>query len=223
MVVTRNQDRTTIAPRISFETPGGLTEVDLETLRAHETYDGALLAAGDLSGRDLAGITFSESTLEGLTLTETQLRGAQFVDTLVGASFAPVFLAARSGWRRCRVETPRWGSAELFETNWDAVHVLGGKIDFLNLRTSKLTNVLFENCTITELDIGGAQLDRVAFVNCRIDVLEAANARCKSVDLRTSEFSRINGLDGLRGATIDDLQLSLFASALASHLGIRVE
>jgi uncharacterized protein YjbI with pentapeptide repeats len=111
----------------------------------------------------------------------------------------------------------------LFETNWDAVHLLGGKIDFLNLRTAKMTNVLFENCTITELDISGAQLDRVAFVNCRIDTLESANARCKSVDLRTTEFARINGLDGLRGATIDDLQLSLFAQALAGHLGILVE
>ena len=223
MVVARNQDRTTIAPRISFEAPGGLTEVDLESLRPHENYDGAELAQGDLSGRDLTGVTFSESVLEGLTLTDTQFRGAQFVDTRVAGSFATVLLAARSGWRRCRIETPRWGSAELFDTIWDTVHVLGGKIDFLNLRTSKLTNVLFENCTITELDISAGQLDRVAFLNCRIDTVEAANARCNSVDLRTSEFSRINGLDGMRGATIDDLQLSLFASAFASHLGIRIE
>jgi uncharacterized protein YjbI with pentapeptide repeats len=223
MVVARNQDRTTVAPRILFEAPGQLSEVDPDSIAANETYDGALVSGGDLSDRDLAGTTFTECELAGLTLTEAQFRGARFVDTLVSASFAPVLLAARSSWRRCRIETPRWGSAELFEANWNDVHILGGKIDFLNLRTSTLVNVLIENCTITELDLGGAQLDRVAFVNCRIDTLEAANARCNSVDLRTSEFARINGFDGLRGATIDDLQLSLFSSALADHVGIRVE
>ena len=186
-------------------------------------YDGVLVPSADLSGVDLAGVTFAESELAGLTVSETQFRGARFVDTLVDASFAPVFLAARSSWRRCRIAAPRWGSAELFETNWDDVHVLGGKIDFLNLRSATLTNVIFENCTITELDLGGAELDRVSFVNCRIDTLESANARCTTVDLRTSDFARINGFDGLRGATIDELQLTLFSSAIAVHLGLGVE
>ncbi len=43
------------------------------------------------------------------------------------------------------------------------------------------------------------------------------------VDLRTTTFATVNGLEGLRGVTIDDSQLSLFAPLLATHLGIRVD
>lgn len=103
------------------------------------------------------------------------------------------------------------------------MHLRGGKIDYLNLRGSRLTNVLIEDCTITDLDLGGIQGNRVSLANCRIDTLDLTQAKCIHVDLRTSEFSSITGVEGLKGATVDDAQLSLLAPLLASHLGIVVE
>lgn len=216
-------NRPTAAPLLDFRPLEGLTAIDAATLRARDDHEGELLASADLSGADLAAMTFLECELSALTLTEAQMRGTRFVDSLIAASFAPVLLAARTTWRNCRIENPRWGSAELFGATFDSVHVRGGKIDFLNLRGSSLTNVLIEDCTITELDLGGFRGRRVSLVNCRVDTLDATRASCADVDLRTSEFGRINGIDGLKGATIDELQLSLFAPALAGHLGIRVE
>lgn len=213
----------TAAPVLGFERPGSLSTLDASALSARTGYDGVLVDGGDLSDVDLTASSFTECELIGLTLTDAQLRGARFVDSLVVSSFAPSLSAARTTWRRCEVESPRWGSAELFDAEFDSVRISGGKIDFLNLRGAKLINLLIENCTITELDLGGATLDRVALSNCRIETLDVTRAGCTSFDLRTSEFSRINGIDGLRGATIDDYQLSAFASAFADHLGVRVE
>jgi uncharacterized protein YjbI with pentapeptide repeats len=121
------------------------------------------------------------------------------------------------------IENPRWGSAELFEADAESLQIRGGKIDFLNLRNSRLIDVLIEDCTITDPDLGGCRGTRIALRNCRVGTLDVTRARLADVDLRSTPFSAVNGLDGLRGVTIDDDQLSLFAPLLAAHLGIRVD
>jgi uncharacterized protein YjbI with pentapeptide repeats len=218
-----SRSRATVAPSIDFDSPGSLEDRDASELTDRSTVEGARFTDADLSNVDLASITLLECEFVSPILTEAQLRGARFVDTAVTTSFAPVLRAARTSWKRCRIENPRWGSAELFEADLDSVLIVGGKIDFLNLRGAKLTNVRFENCTITELDLGGATAKRVSFVDCRIDILDMTRATCSDVDLRTSDFARITSMNGLRGATIDELQVSLFATALATELGIRIE
>jgi hypothetical protein len=49
------------------------------------------------------------------------------------------------------------------------------------------------------------------------------DAVLKDFDLRSSEFSMIRGVDGLKGATVDDYQLNLLGPILAEQLGIRVQ
>ena len=81
---------------------------------------------------------------------------------------------------------------------------------------------MIEGCTIGELDLGGVQALRVALVDCRVGTLDVTRASLSHTDLRTSDFSRIDGFEGLRGATIDDLQLAAFAPTMAAHLGLVV-
>ena len=99
------------------------------------------------------------------------------------------------------------------------MHINGSKLDFVNLRNAALTDVLLSNCIIEELDLGSATGQRLELQNCRIGTLEVGGAQLKDVDLRSSDFSAVHGLEGLRGATIDDAPLSLLASLLATHLG----
>ena len=62
----------------------------------------------------------------------------------------------------------------------------------------------------------------MSLVNCRIGTLDITSATLKNVDLRSSEFRTINGLQSLAGVIIDDYQLSLLAPLLAAHLGLTV-
>ena len=213
----------TRAPVIQFTPLTNLLTADPLTIKAREQREGELLADADLSGVDLAATIFLGCELASLTLTETKLRGARFAECLITGSFAPLLSAARTTWRDTRIENPRWGSAELFESEWASTHIRGGKIDYLNLRTSKLTNVLLEGCTIGELDLSGVNASRVALRDCSIGTLDVTRARLADVDIRTSRFSTIVGLEGLRGATIDDGQLMELAGVLATHVGLRVE
>lgn len=225
---TNAASKSTAAPKLALSALPRLETADAEpadaaTLAARDEREQERFTDYDLSGVDLTGITFAECELIGLTLTSTQLRAARFTETRLLRSFAPTFTAARTTWRDVLIENPRWGSGEMFDSELNAVHIQGGKIDFLNLRNSRLTDVLIEDCLISELDLGAIRGTRVSLLNCRIHTLDLGGAQCSHLDLRTSEYAQINGLDGLRGATIDDYQLSLLAPVFAAHIGLKVE
>lgn len=212
----------TQAPILDFHAPE-VEDADAASLVHGELHERERHSGLDLSGMDLEDLSFLECELDSLTLTETRMRGTRFVESLITAPFAPILLASRTAWRDVRIERPRWGSAELYDAELEAVHIVGGKIDYLNLRDSRLSNVLLEGCTIGELDLRRTRLARVALRDCTIGTVELDRASCKDVDIRSSQFSVVNGLDGLRGVTIDDLQLSEFAPLFAQHLGVVVE
>lgn len=207
-----------------------LPDVSLEELRVDPapvferggSYDGVRFSRVSADGEELSGADFIECLFDGVTFNEAQLRGATFRDCVLAEPFAPVLTASRSMWREVEITNPRWGSAELFEGTWQSVKVDGGKLDYVNLRGSKLTDVLFSGCIINELDLGGCAATRVALKNCIVDTLDVTGAKLRDVDLRGSDFKRINGLGSLSGAVIDDYQLGLLAPLLAGHLGIRV-
>jgi uncharacterized protein YjbI with pentapeptide repeats len=213
----------TDAPRV--DEAGRLDEVDAtgDSLGAHDDRERERFVGADLVDRDLEGVALRECVLEGPRLGGARLRGARFVETVVADSFAPELAAGRSSWHEVRVERPRWGSAELFDADWRSVHVVGGKIDYLNLRGARLTDVVLEGCSVGELDLGGAEALRVALVDCRVGTLDVTRASLAHVDLRTSSFDRVDGLAGLSGATVDAVQLQLLAPALAAHVGLVVD
>ncbi len=210
-------------PRISLSAPVELVDGDVQTLEPHESREGERFDGGDLTDVDLSGVALTECVLDAVTLTDTGLRGARLVDCLVNSSFATSLVAARSTWRRVRVDNARWGSAELFDSEFESVIISGGKIDFLNFRGAKLTDVLIENAQITELDLASFIGTRVAVRNCRIDTIDFTRATCLDVDLRDTSFARVLGIQGMRGAILSEHQLAEFAPIMAGQLGIRVE
>jgi uncharacterized protein YjbI with pentapeptide repeats len=211
-------------PHIGFAEPvAHAVDGDEQALASGDYREGELFASADFTDDDLSGCSFLECRFDSVTLTDAELRGSRFIESVFEAPFAHTLKAARTTWRDVRIERPRWGSAELFDAELESVHVRGGKIDYLNLRGSRLNNVIVEECTVTDLDLGGLTGSRVAFVNCRIGTLDVTGATCTNVDLRSSEFGGVQGLAGLKGMIIDNAQLSLLAPLLAGHLGLRVE
>jgi uncharacterized protein YjbI with pentapeptide repeats len=196
--------------------------------------DGSLIARGDdreaerysrvdFSGRDFTGTGFTECEFHAVDLNTAVLRGSTWSECVATELHAAVFSAPRSSWRDVRIEHSRLGSVEMYDANLRSVQIDGSKLDFVNLRGATLTDVLISNCIIDELDISTALVQRLELRDCRIGTLDVAGARLTDVDLRSSDFSAVHSLEGLKGATIDDAQLSLLAPLLAAHLGILVE
>ncbi|MBG0740159.1 pentapeptide repeat-containing protein [Paeniglutamicibacter antarcticus] len=210
------------APRLSPVHLHELRDATDSSFLSGDTYDGERFDRPTLDGLDLTASDFIDCEFQGATFHQAQLRGVRFRNCILADSFAPVFTAARSTWRDVVVTAPRWGSAELYDSTWQSVRIDGGKLDFLNLRTAKISDLLISDCIINELDLGGSTVSRMALKNCRIGTLDVSAAKCTDLDLRGSEFSAIHGIGNLAGAVIDDYQLGLLAPLLAGYLGISV-
>ena len=210
------------APRLSPVRLEELRDQPSPDFRRGEKYDGVRFSRADADGLELSGTGFAECEFNGASFNETQLRGATFRDCILAELYAPVLAAARATLRDVEISNPRWGSAELYENGWTSVRIDGGKLDYVNLRGSRLTDVQISDCIINELDLGSVTGTRVALKNCTIGTLDLAGAKFKDFDLRTTDFRSISGLESLSGVVIDDYQLSLLAPLLAAHLGVVV-
>ncbi|MEV8146330.1 pentapeptide repeat-containing protein [Specibacter sp. NPDC078709] len=210
------------APRLTPLTLHDLVDNDDAFFGPGDTYDGQRFDRPSFDGVNLTSSDFLECELNGPLLNDAELRGVRFRGSVIKDSFAPIMKGARTSWRDTEVTSPRWGSAELYDSSWQSVRIDGGKIDFLNLRASKIIDLQISDCIIDELDLGGTHVTRLALQNCRIGTLDLQQATLKDVDLRTTDFRTLNGVGSMSGVVIDDYQMGLLAPIFAAHLGITV-
>lgn len=193
-------------------------------LRPDGDYDGLDFRELDLAGQDGGGARFMDCALTGCALDETRLRNARFLDTVLTGPRGVGTDLADATLRDVEVLDARLGGVRSHGAVLERVLIRGGKIDYLNLRTARLRDVVFEGCVLVEPDFGGARLERVEFVDCTLKGVDLTSATLKDVDLRGAASLEIaRGVDRLAGAVISSAQLLDLAPVLAAELGIRVE
>ena len=83
---------------------------------------------------------------------------------------------------------------------------------------------MFDRCELMEVDFGEATLTNLRFPGSRLRRMRFAGAALKKVDLTgATELDVAGGIESLRGAIIDSVQLIDLAPALAVTLGITVK
>ena len=97
------------------------------------------------------------------------------------------------------------------------------QLKLANFGYSKLRHVGFENCVLDEADFTGATLRDVRFTGCQLVRADFSQAALTRVDLRGSELEPVGDVGGLRGATIDPVQLAGLAPLLARAAGILID
>lgn len=209
-------------PAIPAVELSGLADTSAMDLRDGESHELERYVDEDFGGLDLRSTSFTECEFTRPVFDGADLRGTHVSESLVRGMNTVALAAARSGWRRSRIEQSRLGSAELHGSSWQQVLITESKLGFLNLRGATILDLRFVGCTIDELDLGSARLNRVDFIDCRIAVLDLAGARLLDVDLRGAGLNQVKSPDGLAGATVSELQLQQLAPQFAAHLGVRV-
>ncbi|MFJ3322384.1 pentapeptide repeat-containing protein [Curtobacterium sp. NPDC086286] len=215
----------TDAPRITLTEPTDLddwTPGPGEVLTG-DRIEGKRIDVFDLAGERLPDLEIEESVIGTLRVDGADLRGLRVRDSVVETLDAPVLRASSSSWREVRIAGGRIGSAELYDAGLNGVEFVGMKLGFVNLRGSTLTDVVFRDCVVDELDIADARLLRVSFEGTRIRAAEGSNTRIEHVDLRGADLDRVERLEGFRGATIAADQLYTLAPLLAAQAGYRVD
>jgi uncharacterized protein YjbI with pentapeptide repeats len=195
--------------------------VDLLTPDAD--LDGLTLTGESLDGQDGESARILECAFEACSLDGVRLDHARVLDTALTACRAGELSMPSSTWQDGRWSDLRIGALVAYGSSWDRVRVTGGKLDFVNLRDARLTDVTFEGVTIDELDLARVTGRRVRFEECRVRRLDVTGAALTDVDLRgVSGLARLDGVTSLRGATISGDQLVELAPALAAAAGITV-
>ncbi|WP_432789027.1 pentapeptide repeat-containing protein [Brevibacterium sp. K11IcPPYGO002] len=198
---------------------------------------------GDIGPEEfLEGMEFSDLNLAEADATQATFLDCRMTNVNFGDAEAPIDLSGVriSGTEitDCRADTwtmprgnllhtdvsgTRIGAGVVYDSVWEKVRFTNCRISYLNLRESKLTDVEFRDCKIDEIDLDRAKVSRVAFPGSSVGVFQCEGATLGNVDIRGLEPHKISGVHSLRGATIDDTQLMLFAELFASELGITVE
>ncbi|MCY1693879.1 pentapeptide repeat-containing protein [Curtobacterium sp. SL109] len=214
----------TDAPRITLTVPSDLTDwvAGPGDVLTGDRIDGRRIASLDLAGERLPDLEIEECVIGVLRADDADLRGLRVHDSMLETVDTPVLRASSSSWREVRIAGGRIGSAELYDSGLNGVEFVGMKLGFVNLRGATVTDVVFRDCVIDELDIADARLLRVSFEGTRIRAAEGSNTRIEHVDLRGADLDRVERLEGFRGATIGADQLYTLAPLLAAQAGYRV-
>ena len=172
----------------------------------------------ELEGVELEGLVVDElvwtgrrrldaSSATGLMVGDWTARGCGFTESVLERTQVRTLSARGSGWRAMQVRNSRLGFAELCDSELRAVHFENCKIGYLNLRDAHLSDVCFVDCILEDVDLIRASALRIAFPGSRITRLDVTSAKLKDFDLRGAQLSGLEGLAGLRGATISADQL----------------
>ncbi|KMM46287.1 hypothetical protein CWIS_06020 [Cellulomonas sp. A375-1] len=186
-------------------------------------YDGLTLRGERFDGQDASEARFLDCAFEQCTLDDTDLSHARLVDTSWAGVRSATLRIAGSAWQDGTLHDCRLGAVQAYAVRWTRVHVVGGKVDYLNLRDSTLEHVRFTGVVIDELDLARVRATHLTFEDCRVRRLDVTGATLKEADVRgIRDLQHLDGVAGLAGATVSTEQLVELAPALAEHLGLRV-
>ncbi len=210
-------------PRLDPIRLGPLSAGTTDRLVKGADLDGLSFSDIDTPALGVAGGVVQSCRFAGITADEADWKSTRLTESIFERLSVPVLRAPRGVWRDVHFDGARLGSLEAYETSWHAVQFVACKVDYVNLRAAEILDVLFTDCIVGEVDLVGATARRVAFDNTRVARLDLQHAKLEHVDLRGAELEEIDGLAGLRGATITPAQLALLAPLFAHEHGIRIQ
>ena len=218
---------TTEAPRAPKIKLGQLAPGYLGDIGPEEFVEGMEFTDLDLAEVDSTQATYLDCSLSrvnfGAAESPVDLTGARFSGSKIADCRADTWTMPRGSLIHTEISGTRIGAGVAHDSVWEKVVVNNCRISYLNLRAAKLSDVEFRDCVIDEIDLDRALVSRVSFPGSTIGDLQCNGSRLGNVDLRGLQPHKISGVQSLRGATIDETQMMLFAELFASELGITVE
>lgn len=131
---------------------------------------------------------------------------------------------AETIWADAEIVSSAFIGAEMFSVELRRTAFYDCKLDSVNFRNGKLQDVTFVDCLLKDVDFGDATLVNATFAGTVLDGVRLNKAHMKKVDLRGASAIGISeGVESLKGATVNSLQLLDLAPLLAHAMGIIVK
>lgn len=183
----------------------------------------SVLVVGDYVGQQAEGLDFSEvwargGRWSGVVLDRFLASNVRFENCdLSGFVLRDESSIQRAEFVGCRMSGSVFAGTRLRE-----VLFTDCTFDEANLRMVDAENVAFERCALLATDFYAAKLTRVRMTECDLRGADFSKAAVDDLDLRTSRIEDVRGAGGLKGATVESVQLIPLATSLAAALELRV-
>jgi uncharacterized protein YjbI with pentapeptide repeats len=181
------------------------------------------LVEGDLANVRAAGGRIARSRLERTALTGSRLRSLALVDVVANGIEASAGDWTGGRLNRVVFDGCRMSGLILGQLEADDVVFRDCQLKLANFGYSKLRHVVFENSVLDDADFTGATVRDARFTGCQLLRVDFGQAALTRVDLRGSDLEPVGDVHGLRGATIDAVQLAGLAPLLARAAGIVID
>jgi uncharacterized protein YjbI with pentapeptide repeats len=207
--------KTVFSPRV----PEELTVVD------------AAAFFGEVRNISLHGATLARAAgpllVDGARVTRTDLSQSRFVRASMGDVIFFDCNLANARWSEAALTRVTFEECQMtgFDVNSSAlldIQFLRCKLSLSSFRFLSNARVQFAHCEMDGTDFQGVDLRRCFFDRCILTGSLFHEAKAHGLDLRGSSIAAVQGIGGLRGAVIDQLQLLDLAQALASNAGLVV-
>lgn len=207
--------KTVFPPRL----PEELTAVDVDAF------------FGELRSISLQGATLARSAgpllIDGARISRTDLSESRFIRASLGDVVFSDCNLANARWSEAALTRVSFEECQMtgFDVNSSAlleVQFLRCKLSLSSFRYLSNARALFVDCEMDGTDFQGVDLRQCLFERCILTGSLFNEAKAHGLDLRGSSVADLQGIGGLRGALIDQLQLLDLAEALASNAGLVV-
>ena len=182
----------------------------------------AEIAGASCAGRRIDGLECIEVVLLDPDMSGAELRDCAFRDTAFeNPNLAPATIRGGS-LTRVVVEGGRLTGLQVTEADVRDVVWRGCGADMATFRHARLLHVTFQDCSLREADFTGMRGEAVRFTDCDLRGASFRDAELAACELRRCRLDDIEGVEGLRGASLELDQLIDLAPALARSMGIGV-
>ena len=121
---------------------------------------------------------------------------------------------------RVLVDGGRLTGLQIAETEMRDCAWQGCGADMASFRHAKLERATFQDCSLREADFMGLRGDWVRFHDCDLRGASFVHAQFTSSELLRCRMDDIEGVEGLRGTSMELEQMLTLAPALARALGV---
>jgi uncharacterized protein YjbI with pentapeptide repeats len=192
-------------------------------LETEGTYDTLHADEREFQEPHAGGARFVECAFTSVAFEGGRMRRARFTDVWCHTVRWVGTDLAESGWMDATVVSGMLAGVQAFGATLRRVTFSHCKLDSVNWRSAALREVRFVDCLLRDVDFGEATLTEVSFPGSTLDGVHLRGARLSKVDLRgAASLGIADGVEALRGATIDHGQLLDLAPAFAQALGVTV-
>jgi len=155
----------------------------------------------------LTQVSFDDFRASDLLFEDCDLSGADLTESTM----------SRVEFRGCKMTGVVLSGSRI---RW--VSFIDCRLDMALFRGLEAEDCRFKSCDLKSGDFEMATIERASFSKCMLSDASFRQARLKEVDLRSSELTDLRYAQGLKGATIESVQLLDLAASLAAEIGIRI-